>query len=95
MIIEGPDGKDRNTHRGMDAGRVVTFHNVTIAIADARNAGDAYDLLCMALATMEEHDGITVEWTTDTYTTGDVAGARPTNGLFPAEGSTRERKGRA
>lgn len=69
MIIEGPDGKDRNTHRGLDSGRPaveVQFNNITITIANVENAKQAYNILCEALASLEKA-GYLVEWTTDTY----------------------------
>lgn len=108
MIITGDDGKDRNTHRGMDADRnSVTFHNLTVTIAGARDAADAYDLLCIALGALEKQpgekgaistdtppEGIGVEWTTDTYSEGDDELTHNVTELFPAEGSVRETKGR-
>jgi len=77
-------------------GPSVTFYNVTITITDARDPADAYDLLCRSLASQEESAGITVEWTTDTYSADALnEDVRPVSELFPPEGSVRETKGRA
>lgn len=59
----------------------VEFRNVTITLANVKDARQAYDRLCHLLAQYEP-----IEWTTDTYVVHPEAGepdiARSTNDLF-------------
>lgn len=90
MIIEGPDGKGRNTHRGMDEEQKlveVEFRNISVTVANVKDAQEAYTYLCEALASMED-SGLLVEWTTDTYvvlhrSASEWSEERPTSDLFP------------
>ena len=85
---------EKNMRRKDEDQTDVVFHDVSIVIAGAKSAEDAYDVLCKALASAEQTEGVDIEWTTATYTRGTGA-ERSTDELFPKEGSTRERKGRS
>ncbi len=58
------------------AGRIFTFHNVSISIS-APDAMTAYANLCNGLSAIDSH------WTTDTYSQNGVKGERSTSELFP------------
>jgi hypothetical protein len=79
------NGKDINSHHPDPDPEMVSFLHVQVNISGAKDAVEAYDLLCAALASIE-NERVSVEWETDVYTTvtnNVETDPAPTSELFP------------